>query len=149
MYRFIAAALLTVAAPAPYKAISVRDFEIDGPQLAAQAQPIQITGAYTKMGETEALFADRVSAATATYTNSDYARGLPYVLLLTDSASHDARAAMLDCRERNDTGCTLTLRGLVTMCDQSNVFGGVRHLPCLQVYEVQKPAALPSHKAAP
>jgi hypothetical protein len=161
MDRLIALATLsllsavTTAAPkAPvYKDITMRDFQIDGPQLAAASAPVQITGGYTKPGNMDMLYANSSDAAVATYTNSAYAEQLPFIPLLTDNASHAIREAMYDCRSRNAVGCLLTLRGMVTMCSVTNGFGAQRDTPCLAVldgfaYSPPRPALAPASAPA-
>jgi hypothetical protein len=121
-------------APDSYRSITLREFEIAGPSLAAQSARVEITGAYTKPGTVDLLYADGASAVTSTANpESEDARRIPFISLLTDQASHAARAALLDCRTRNDVGCAVTLRGQVTMCTITNALGSSQQFPCLDV----------------
>jgi hypothetical protein len=121
-------------APDSYRSITLPEFETAGQSLAAQSARVQITGAYTKPGTLDLLYADRASAVTSTKNpeNQD-ARRIPSISLLTDQASHAARAALLDCRIRNDVGCAVILRGQVTMCTITNSRGSSQQFPCLDV----------------
>jgi hypothetical protein len=121
-------------APDSYRSITLSEFEIAGPSLAAQSARVEITGAYTKPGTVDLLYANRAFAVTSTENpESEDARRIPFISLLTDQASHAARAALLDCRTRNDVGCPVTLRGQVTMCTITNSLGPSQQFPCLDV----------------
>jgi hypothetical protein len=121
-------------APDSYRSITLREFESAGPSLAKQSARVEITGAYSKPGTVDLLYADRASAVTSTESpKSEDARRIPFISLLTDQASHAARAALLDCRTRNDVGCAVTLRGQVTMCTITNSLGSSQQFACLDV----------------
>ena len=117
-----------------YRSITLPEFEIAGASLAAQSARVQIIGAYTKPGTLDLLYADRATALTFSENpENEDARRIPSISLLTDQASHAARAALLDCRIRNDVGCAVTLRGQVTMCTITNSLGSSQQFPCLDV----------------
>ena len=121
-------------APDAYRSLTLREFENEGPTLAAQSARVEITGAYTKPGNVDQLYADRASAVTSTGNpENEDGRRIPFVSLLTDQASHGARAALADCRTRKDAGCQVTLRGQVTMCTITNSLGPSPPFPCLDV----------------
>jgi hypothetical protein len=121
-------------APESYRSITLGEFENGGQLLATQSARVQITGAYTKPGNLDLLYANRASAVTSTKNpETEDARRIPFISLLTDQASHAARAALLDCRTRNDVGCAVTLRGQVTMCTITNSLGSSQQFPCLDV----------------
>ncbi len=123
-------------APDSYRSLTVPEFENEGPTLAAQSARVEISGAYTKPGNMDLLYADRASAVTSTENpeNAD-GRRMPSISLLTDQASHGARAALVDCRTREDVGCQVTLRGQVTMCTITNSLGSSPQFPCLDVLD--------------
>ena len=121
-------------APDSYRSLTLREFENEGPALAAQSARVEITGAYTKPGNVDLLYANRASAVTATENpESEDARRTPSISLLTDQASHAARAALVECRTRKDAGCQVTLRGQVTLCTITNSLGSSQQFPCLDV----------------
>jgi hypothetical protein len=121
-------------APDSYRNITLSEFAIAGPSLAAQSARVQITGAYTESGNLDRLYANRASAVTSNENPENVdARRIPSIPLLTDQASHVARLALLDCRTRNDVGCAVTLRGQVTMCTITNSLGSSQQFPCLDV----------------
>jgi hypothetical protein len=124
----------SVDAPDSYRSLTLREFENEGPTLAVQSARVEITGAYTKPENVDLLYADRASAVTSTENpENEEARRIPSISLLTDQASHGARAALLDCRTRKDVGCQVTLRGQVTMCTITNSLGSSQQFPCLDV----------------
>jgi hypothetical protein len=131
---FLCGAVKSADAPDSYRSLTLREFANEGPTLAAQSARVEITGAYTKPENVDLLYANRASAVTATENpeNAD-SRRIPFISLLTDQASHDARVALLDCRTRKDVGCQVTLRGQVTMCTLTNSQGSSQQFPCLDV----------------
>jgi hypothetical protein len=121
-------------APNAFRSITLREFENEGPTLAARSARVEITGAYAEPGNVDLLYANRASAVTSTENPAtEDARRIPFISLLTDQASHGARAALLDCRTRRDVGCQVTLRGQVTMCTITNSLGSSQQFPCLDV----------------
>ena len=121
-------------APGSYRSLTLREFENEGPTLAAQSARVEITGAYAKPGNVDLLYANRASAVTSTDNpENEDARRIASISLLTDQASHGARAALVDCRTRKDVGCQVTLRGQVTMCTITNSLGSSQQFPCLDV----------------
>jgi hypothetical protein len=107
-----------------YRSLTLREFESEGPALAAQSARVEITGAYATPENVDQLYANRASALAGTGSA---------ISLLTDQASHGARVALLDCRTRKDVGCQVTLRGPVTMCTITNSGGSSQQFPCLDV----------------
>jgi hypothetical protein len=123
-------------APDAYRSLTLREFENEGPTLAAQSARVEITGAYTKPGNVDLLYANQASAVSSTENpENEDARRIPSISLLTDQASHGARAALLDCRTRRDVGCQVTLRGQVAMCTITNSLGSSQQFPCLDVQD--------------
>jgi hypothetical protein len=123
-------------APGSYRSLTLREFENEGPTLAAQSARVEITGAYTKPGNVDLLYANRASAVTSTENpEKEDGRRIPFISLLTDQASHGARAALVDCRTRKDVGCQVTLRGQVAMCTITNSLGPSQQFPCLDVLD--------------
>jgi hypothetical protein len=120
----LCAAAKSADAPDSYRSLTLREFETEGPTLAAHSARVEITGAYARPGNVDLLYANRASAVTATESA---------ISLLTDQASHGARVALLDCRTRKDVGCQVTLRGQVTMCTITNSHGPSQQFPCLDV----------------
>jgi hypothetical protein len=124
----------SASASESYRSITFGEFENEGQFLARQSARVQITGAYTEPANLDLLYANRASAVTSPENpENEGALRIPFISLLTDQASHAARAALLDCRIRNDVGCAVTLRGQVTMCTITNSLGSSQQFPCLDV----------------
>lgn len=117
----------------PYQTVSVRDFVIDGPKLAAHHTKVKLAGAYILNGNIGVLYADSRAVIMARYP-SDIGRQ-PSVALLTDNASHTLRAALLSCDSNpsaGQVGCQVEIHGRATMCTLSNTFGAMQSAPCLE-----------------
>jgi hypothetical protein len=117
-----------------YQILSVREFVVDGPQLAAKHANVQLTGAYILQESVGMLYTDTQAVIGA----RDYpeAGTQPSVALLTDHASHQLRAALVSCDSNPvyaQVGCKIAIRGRATMCTMNNMFGATREVPCVNV----------------
>ena len=56
---------------AKYRAISVRDFVVDGPQLAHQNARVALTGAYSMQGTVDVLYENQMGVIAANHYNPD------------------------------------------------------------------------------
>jgi hypothetical protein len=131
-----------------YRHITVRDFIIDGPQLAARHEPVALTGAYITRGNLAVMYASGGDISMALFGPAELAQRIQPVTLLTDEASHEARAAMFDCQ--NMTGCNMSLEGRVTTCEMTNGFGAEHSEPCLQVEDLwHNPPPAPQNPVQP
>lgn len=113
-----------------YEFVSVRNFALDGPTLAAKNAPVTLTGAFILVGNVATLYPDTQAVIMADAVTQ------PSVPLLTDSASRNLRETLLDCQTNYGTaqvGCQITIRGRATMCSLNNVFGASRNAPCVNV----------------
>jgi hypothetical protein len=116
-----------------YSPISVRDFVLDGKELAARSAKLSLIGAYLPVGNLEMLFGtdlDAIQFANGQDQNS------PTVHLLTENASRDFRSQLLACRSNPATayvGCPVRILGQATICELSNSFGARRSLPCIAI----------------
>jgi len=111
------------AAP-DYRHISFRDFAVDGPDLASGGANVEVSGFYVRQGNVGVLYADETSAIAAEYGYGNSPP--PTIPLLTNNASHQFREIQYSCDEalaRGSVGCVLIVRGDVTTCDQTNMFG--------------------------
>jgi hypothetical protein len=64
---------------------------------------------------------------------------IPRVPLVTDDATENARSTFLDCAEQpgsSETGCLMTVVGIVTICTETSVYGAAVQTPCLDVHGV-------------
>jgi TonB C terminal len=116
-----------------YRAISVRDFVIDGPSLAASHAKVKMNGSYILQG-VPTLYADSNAVISAKYYRGGPTQ--PHVALLTDDASHQLREALVSCDSdpaRGQTGCQIEIRGEATMCGVTNAFGATQRVPCVNV----------------
>lgn len=123
-----AAAPLRAAEPIQ---VSVRDFVIDGPSLAARHAHIKLTGTYHTDQGIDTLYADDQAMILA----SNAGMNEPSVRLLTENASRNARAAIYQCQQNPYAGCKVTIVGVVGYCALTNTFGATRKTPCLDVHE--------------
>lgn len=143
--RTVVFALLPLSAYAapPYQSMTVRNFVIDGPKLAARHVKVKLFGAYILQGKVGALYADTQAVMTAKYSNGGTQ---PSVALLTDDASHELRATLLFCDSNPvtaQTGCEIEIRGRATMCETSNAFGALSHAPCIDAEDGGYPPPAP------
>lgn len=118
-----------------YRSISVRDFIVDGPTLAAKGARVQLSGAYTHQGNGAVLYADWRSLMMVKYGPPDLPSP-PSVPLLTDNASHEFREALYSCDSAatyGTPGCLIVVRGRATTCVLTNGFGAQSDSPCVAV----------------
>lgn len=115
----------------PYQTISVRNFVIDGPQLAAAHAKVDLVGVYILQGSLGMLYTDTQAVVMAKY-NSEISTQ-PSVALLTDDASHKLREDLLSCSSNSGAqlGCKVEIRGEATICTLTNNFGASREAPCI------------------
>jgi hypothetical protein len=116
------------------KRITIADFMLDGKQLAANATPVIMRGAYILQGEADTLYADGQALLMA---QSDVGAHSS-VGLLTEDADRSFRKRLLSCQSdpaASQLGCPVTLRGFATICTRTNAFGTVRELPCIHVFD--------------
>lgn len=122
-----------VREPDGYQSMSVRNFVIDGPTLAAQHAKVRLVGSYLLSGNVGVLYADSQAVIMARY-QADVGRQ-PSVPLLTEDASHKLREVLLSCDSNPSTGqvgCQIEIHGHATMCTLSNTFGAAHNTPCLE-----------------
>jgi hypothetical protein len=120
--------------PSDYQSVSVRDFAVDGPKLAAENAKISLTGSYILQGNLGMLYAD-MQAVIMTRYHPD-AGTQPNVPLLTDDASRHLRQRLLSCQtdlSAAQVGCTVKIRGRATMCPLTNASGATHEAPCVNV----------------
>lgn len=118
----------------PYQFVTVRNFVIDGPRLAAKHAKIKLIGSYVRQGNASMLYADTQAVIMARY-HSD-AGTQPSVVLLTDDASHKLREALVSCDSNpgaSQVGCQIEILGEATICTLNNVFGATHNAPCVDV----------------
>jgi hypothetical protein len=143
----IATLVCGIASAESYKVMSVEDFAIDAPRLATRNASVEITGTYAMHGNVGVLYANRMAVISA---NNGYSSP-PFVPLLADKASHSFRAAMIECQSSysaSQIGCPMTVRGHVTMCTASNVFGALQNTPCVEVLDGEPPPPTPEEIAS-
>jgi hypothetical protein len=117
-----------------YKAMSVREFVVDGPQLASRHGKVRLSGAYVLQGSVAMLYTDSQAIMMTRY--NPQAGSLPTVALLTDEASHQLRDILVSCDSNPATaqiGCEIAIRGRATTCTLNNAFGATREVPCVAV----------------
>ncbi len=120
-------------APPPqpdYQAMTVRNFVIDGPQLAATQTRVRLTGFYVRQGRVAMLYPDAQSVIMAQSNNANP----PSVALLIDHASRALRESLLACDEdpaASQLGCGVNIVGHASMCTLSNAFGVAEDAPCV------------------
>jgi hypothetical protein len=120
--------------PSDYQSVSVRDFAVDGPKLAAENAKVSLTGSYILQGNLGRLYAD-MQAVIMTRYHPD-AGTQPNVPLLTDDASRRLRQRLLSCQtdpSAAKVGCTVKIRGQATMCPLTNALGATHEAPCVNV----------------
>jgi hypothetical protein len=120
--------------PPDYQFVTVRNFVIDGPKLAAENAKVKISGFYIRQSGIEVVYANQQALVIATQSNSPGTQ--PSVPLLTDDAPHALRARLLDCQSNPASaqiGCQVTVQGEVTTCGLTSAFGATREMPCLHV----------------
>ncbi len=115
-----------------YSPITVKDFVLDGKELAARKAMRSLTGVYVPNGNLELLFGTDLDANLFSFgqkTNS------PTVNLLTENASRKFRSQLLACRNLPASfgGCHVHVLGSATTCVLSGPFGNRRDVPCVSV----------------
>jgi hypothetical protein len=118
-----------------YSPITVRDFVLDGKELAAREEQRSLTGVYLPVGNLELLFETNVDAIQ--FSNGQN-QNSPTVHLLTDNASRQFRSQLLACRSNPAAayvGCRVHVLGRATMCVLSGPLGNRRDVPCVSVDE--------------
>lgn len=114
-------------AQATYQSMAVRDFIIDGPELAAHQARVQLAGYYIREGNVAMLYPDSQSIVMESRTS---------VALLLDIAPRSVREAILACDENSITsqlGCGMNIRGHATLCTITNAFGTGRNVACVVI----------------
>jgi hypothetical protein len=117
-----------------YQSVSVRDFAVDGPKLAAEHAKVSLTGSYILQGNRGMLYVDIQAVIKTRY--GPEAGTQPSVPLLTDDASRQFRRRLLSCQtdpSAAQVGCTVKLRGQATMCALTIASGATREAPCVNV----------------
>ena len=114
-----------------YQTISVRNFVIDGPHLAATHARVDLVGVYVLQGSLGMLYTDTQAVIMAKYNSAISTQ--PSVALLTDDASHKLREDLLSCSSNPGAqlGCKVEIRGEATICTLSNAFGAAKEEPCI------------------
>jgi hypothetical protein len=114
-----------------YQTISVRNFVIDGPHLAATHAKVDLVGVYVLQGSLGMLYTDTQAVIMAKYNSAISTQ--PSVALLTDDASHKLREDLLSCSSNPGAqlGCKVEIRGEATICTLSNAFGAAKEEPCI------------------
>lgn len=118
-----------------YNRITVRDFVLDGQELASRSAKLSLVGVYLPAGNLELLFGSSVDAVQ--FANGDVQNG-PVVHLLTANATREFRGQLLTCRGNPAAayvGCPARIVGTATRCVLSNALGGRREVPCVSVDE--------------
>jgi hypothetical protein len=117
-----------------YRSVSVRDFAVDGPKLAAENAKVSLAGAYILQGNRGMLYADVQAIIMTKYHPG--AGTQPNVPLLTDHASRQFQRRLLSCQtdlSAAQVGCTVRIRGRATMCPPTTASGAAREVPCVNV----------------
>jgi hypothetical protein len=117
-----------------YQTMSVTDFVVNGPDLAAKGARVHLSGYYTLNGDAPVLFPNRQAAIVTMNAPPGVGRA-PSVPLLIDHASADFRRQLVLCDANpNTVNCnSLDISGIATMCTVSNAFGATRSTPCVDV----------------
>jgi hypothetical protein len=123
--------------PTPdYIPTTIREFVIDGPQLAADSARLNLSGVYVLEGRVGYLYTNHHSVELAHSVYEPTTQ--PRVAVLTDDASRELRAKLLSCQTdpvSAQTGCTVSIRGNATVCGVSNGFGATHDEPCLNAMD--------------
>lgn len=139
------AASSALAGDTGYQPMSVRDFIIDGPQLVAENAHVQLTGAYTRLGNVAVLFENGQAVAVAKFVPN--VPTPPSIPLLTDAASHRFRELLYNCDASMRYACLVEVRGQATTCTMTNGFGAAHDAPCIAVDDGEQPGPTPSPQA--
>lgn len=128
-----AAAQQSADAARGYSPVMVRDFVLDGKELASRSAKVSLSGVYMPVDNLEVLFSTRVDAIQ--FANG-HAQSMPIVHLLTANATRSFRSELLNCRTNPaaaQIGCVVRLLGVATTCVLTNSFGRREEVPCLSV----------------
>jgi hypothetical protein len=119
-----------------YTPMTIREFVIDGPQLAADSARLTLNGVYVLEGRVGYLYTNHHSIELAHSVYEPTTQ--PRVAVLTDDASRDLRAKLLSCQTdptSAQTGCAVIVRGNATICGVTNGFGASHDEPCLNAMD--------------
>jgi hypothetical protein len=114
-----------------YRRISVKDFALDGKDLAREESKISIQGVYKPIGELDLLF----QQGTLLTGGAKIENGVP---LLTENAPRKLREYLYNCKTNAVAqgtlfGCPITVLGRATLC-QRTLFGVPTTVaPCIDV----------------
>jgi hypothetical protein len=115
-----------------YQPVSVRNFVIDGPKLAADHAYVALTGFYILQGNAAFLYTDSQAVIMARYHSNVGTQ--PSVALDATHASHQLRSTLVSCDSNpgeGQVGCKIDIRGRADMCTATSAFGASREMPCL------------------
>lgn len=118
-----------------YSRITVREFILDGQELAGRTGKVSLVGVYLPAGNLDLLFSTNVDAIQ--FANGPV-QHIPVVHLLTTNASRTFRSQLLTCRSNPSAeyiGCPVRVLGTATMCVLTAPLGGRREVPCVSVEE--------------
>lgn len=121
---------------AGYRAMTVKDFVLDGEDLAAAGATVALRGAYTKPHAVPYLFVGSFDNPVK-------------VTLLLDAATRETRGRLLNCQEHplgygGLNGCaSITLFGHATICEIALAQGLKKEEPCLDVLDSDLPPPSP------
>jgi hypothetical protein len=113
-----------------YRLMTVRDFLLDGRELAANQTRVALEGTYTRDGNLDVLYTSRKDLMMLR-GNTQFR-----VSLLTDDASRSLRQTILQCQSSGiqNIGCEgLAVKGHATTCSVWNAFGATHEEPCVAV----------------
>lgn len=118
-----------------YRRVQVREFLLDGRELATRSARISLVGVYLPVGPLELMFG---SPGDAIQFANGGSLDAPAVSLLTGDATREFRAQALNCRSSPATpytGCSARILGVASMCTLTNPFGVRREVACVAVSE--------------
>lgn len=119
------------------RTITVNQFAIDGQKMASEGIKVLVNGAYLRQGDSEYLYADSTAIEIQMGSAPMYE---PHIALLTDDATDQAKSKFLACSEDPagaQIGCSVTVEGTVTTCEETNAYGTSRSLPCIAVKDIR------------
>lgn len=118
-----------------YSRTTVRDFVLDGRELAQRVAKRSVTGVYLPIGNYGLLFSERIDAIQFASGHNFNAVSIP---LITENASREFRSQLLACRGNpasSQIGCEVRVLGTATTCAISTRFQTRRDVPCIAVDE--------------
>lgn len=116
---------------AGYKAMSIRDFQLDGRKLAQTHEKVSLRGVYVKQGDIALL----VPNIVVLLINNEYGRTPDDmgVVVMDSHATRETRSHLLDCGAQPlGTGCVVTLLGRADICEYTTLVSNSL-VPCLDV----------------